>query len=89
MKGILLMVIVWARLLGTASAGSLLIWLPLMSKSIKITVMPVAEAMANRGHEVVIVLSHPTPEESTYRLTINSMILYKISSKKRIISIAQ
>ena len=48
--------------LGTASAGSVFIWLPFMSKSVKITVMPVAEAMADRGHEVVIVLPHPTPE---------------------------
>ena len=52
-------------MLSAASAGSVFIWLPFMSKSVKITVMPVAEAMADRGHEVVIVLPHPTPEATS------------------------
>ena len=60
MKNLLLLVMIVGCMIGTASAGSLLIWLPLLSKSMKITVMPVAEAMADRGHEVVVVLCHPT-----------------------------
>ena len=42
------------------SGGSILFYMPFVSKSIKITFMPVAEEMASRGHEVAVVMQHPT-----------------------------
>ena len=42
-----------------ASCGSILFYMPMVTKSIRITFMPVASEMARRGHEVVIVTQHP------------------------------
>ena len=33
--------------------------MPVVSKSIRITFIPVAEEMAKRGHEVVVITQHP------------------------------
>jgi hypothetical protein len=41
------------------SCGSILFYMPMVTKSIRITFMPVASEMAKRGHEVVIVTQHP------------------------------
>ena len=43
-----------------ASCGSIFFFMPFVSKSIKITFMPLAEEMAARGHEVVVLMPHPT-----------------------------
>ena len=40
-----------------AEAGKVLIWLPMVSKSVKITYTPVVEELARRGHEVYV--AHP------------------------------
>ena len=42
-----------------ASCGSILFYMPFVSKSIKITFIPVAEEMSKRGHEVVVITQHP------------------------------
>ena len=43
-----------------ASCGSVLFFIPFMSKSVKITFMPLAEKMASKGHEVVVVMPYAT-----------------------------
>ena len=43
-------------LVGLATAGNVLLYMPCTSKSMKITYMPVAEAMAERGHQVTVVM---------------------------------
>ena len=43
-----------------ASGGSILFYMPFVSKSVKITFMPVAEEMASRGHEVAVLMQHGT-----------------------------
>ena len=40
-----------------AEGGKVLIWLPMVSKSVKITYTPVVEELARRGHEVYV--AHP------------------------------
>ena len=45
-----------------ASCGSILIYMPLVAKSQKIAFMPVAEEMAARGHEVVVLAPFPAVE---------------------------
>ncbi len=48
-----------SRLSGMASkTGRILFYMPLVSKSMKITFMPLAEELARRGHEVVIIMPH-------------------------------
>ena len=42
------------------SCGSILLYMPFVSKSMKITFMPIAEEMATRGHEVVVVMPYQT-----------------------------
>ena len=42
------------------SCGNILFWMPLCSKSMKITFMPLAEELVNRGHEVSVVMPYPT-----------------------------
>ena len=46
--------------IGLGNAGSVLFYMPFVSKSMKITFMPIAEALVDRGHEVVIIMPHPT-----------------------------
>ena len=53
-----------------ASGGNVFFYMPVVSKSIRITFMPVATEMARRGHEVVVLTQHPdknpnNPEEAT------------------------
>ena len=49
-----------AAILKLASCGSILFYIPFCSKSVKITFMPLAEEMAERGHEVVVVMPFAT-----------------------------
>ena len=53
-------VILLATIIKLASCGSVLFFIPFMSKSVKITFMPVAEEMASKGHEVVVVMPYAT-----------------------------
>ena len=46
------LVLYLSLLLGLANAGKILFYIPLCSRSIKITFMPLATEMANRGHQV-------------------------------------
>ena len=41
-------------------AGSIFFYMPFVSRSMKITFMPLAEKMAERGHEVVLMLPFPS-----------------------------
>jgi len=59
---------VFVALLSSCQAGKLLFYMPLTSKSMKITYMPLAETMAERGHQVTVVMPHKHP--STDNLTI-------------------
>ena len=49
-----------ATIIKFASCGSVLFFIPFMSKSVKITFMPLAEEMAAKGHEVVVVMPYAT-----------------------------
>ena len=55
-----------------AHGGSILFYMPFVSKSMTITFMPVAERMALRGHEVVVVMVHVTknPNPKVKHITI-------------------
>ena len=65
-------------LLGTvvklASCGSVLFYIPFCSKSVKITFMPLAEEMASKGHEVVVVMPYATkkPNPKVKEIIIDS-----------------
>ena len=52
--------ILLATTIELASCGSVLFWIPFCSKSVKITFMPLAEEMAAKGHEVVVVMPYAT-----------------------------
>ena len=52
--------ILLATIIKLASCGSVLFFIPFMSKSVKITFMPVAEEMAAKGNEVVVVMPYAT-----------------------------
>ena len=53
-------IILLATIVKLASCGSVLFFIPFMSKSVKITFMPLAEEMAAKGHEVVVVMPYAT-----------------------------
>ena len=44
--------------------GNILVWLPFVSKSIKITYTPILEELAKRGHEVFVVHPFKSKEET-------------------------
>ena len=46
-----------ATLLASCEAGKIMFWMPVGSKSMKITYMPMLEELAKRGHEITVV--HP------------------------------
>ena len=56
------------------SSGSVLFFMPMVSKSIRITFMPVASEMARRGHEVVVITQHPdkNPNPNITEITIEA-----------------
>lgn len=47
-----------------AHGGKVLFWMPFVSKSITITYMPMAERLAERGHEITIVTAFPSKTKS-------------------------
>ena len=55
-----LLIVLFGAFFPSGDCGSLLFYMPLVSRSMKITFMPLAEAMAERGHEVVVVMPHPS-----------------------------
>ena len=63
MKGLVnlqTVLILLTTIIKLASCGSVLFFIPFMSKSVKITFMPLAEEMASKGHEVVVVMPYAT-----------------------------
>ncbi len=44
--------------------GRILFYMPLTSKSMKITFMPLAESLAERGHQVVVLMPHQATPKS-------------------------
>jgi len=56
------------------SAGKILFYMPMTSKSMKITYIPLAEALAERGHEVTVLMpfSHKSKNEKLTIITVES-----------------
>ena len=52
--------ILLATIIKGASCGSVLFYVPFVTKSVKIGFMPLAEKMATKGHEVVVVMPYAT-----------------------------
>ncbi len=59
-----------------SETGRILFYMPLISKSMKITFMPLAEKLAQRGHEVVVVmpLEAKTKQNNLHVISIKSPI---------------
>ncbi len=56
-----------------AKTGRILFYMPLTSRSMKITFLPLAEALAERGHEVVVLMPHPSKERANLKvITVDS-----------------
>ena len=57
-----------------ASCGSILLYMPIVTKSARITFMPLATEMAKRGHEVVVVTQHPDkkPNPNITEITVDA-----------------
>jgi glucuronosyltransferase len=66
----------------TCYGGRILVLLPLGSKSHKLAIMPVLEALAERGHNLTIVSGFKSPKKMTYiheiQITSIDVILEKI-----------
>ena len=69
-----LLVVLLGTVVKLASCGSVLFYIPFCSKSVKITFMPLAEEMAARGHEVVVVMPYAskTPNPKVKEIIIDS-----------------
>ena len=65
------------------SGGSILFYMPVVSRSIRITFMPVASEMARLGHEVVVVTQHPDkkPNPNLTEITIDGKIFNELTEK--------
>ena len=65
------------------SGGSILFYMPVVSRSIRITFMPVASEMARLGHEVVVVTQHPDkkPDPNLTEITIDGKIFNELTEK--------
>ena len=65
------------------SSGSVLFFMPMVSKSIRITFMPVASEMARRGHEVVVITQHPdkNPNPNITEITIEAKEFNEFTEK--------
>ena len=64
-------------------SGRILFYMPLVSRSIRITFMPVASEMAGRGHEVVVITQHPDkkPDPNLTEITIDGTIFNNLMEK--------
>ena len=69
-----LLVVLLGTVVKLASCGSVLFYIPFCSKSVKITFMPLAEEMAAKGHEVVVVMPYATkkPNPKVKEIIIDS-----------------
>ena len=56
MRLLVLVTLLQLMTIGPGEGGSLLLYMPFSSRSVKMTYMPMAEMMADRGHEVVVVM---------------------------------
>ena len=65
------------------TGGSVLFYMPVVSRSIRITFMPVATEMARRGHEVFVVTQHPdkNPNPNMTEITIDGKIFNSLTEK--------
>ena len=45
--------------------GRILFYMPMTTKSVKITFTPLAEALAERGHEIVVIMPHQQKAKSS------------------------
>ena len=65
------------------SGGSILFYMPVVSRSIRITFMPVASEMARLGHEVVVVTQHPDKktDPNLTEITIDGKIFNDLTEK--------
>ena len=65
------------------SGGSVFFYMPVVTRSIRLTFMPVANEMARKGHEVVILTQHPdkNPIPNITEITIEGKIMKVVSEK--------
>jgi glucuronosyltransferase len=81
-KNFLWLMIVLCHLFTACYGGRILVLLPLGSKSHKLAVMPVLEALAQRGHNLTIVSGFQSPEKMTniheIQITSIDVILEKV-----------
>ena len=65
------------------SGGNIFFYMPVVSKSIRITFMPVATEMARRGHEVVVLTQHPdkNPNPNITEITIDGKIFNDLTER--------
>ena len=65
------------------SGGNVFFYMPVVSKSIRITFMPVATEMARRGHEVVVLTQHPdkNPNPNITEITVDGKIFNAVAER--------
>ena len=51
-------------LMATCEGGKIMFWMPVGSKSMKITYMPMLEELAKRGHEITVVHPHKSKQSA-------------------------
>lgn len=63
-------------LLGVASAGNFLFYMPFVTKSMMITFMPVAEELGKRGHKVSVVIpaAHNKQLENVEQIVVPNLM---------------
>jgi glucuronosyltransferase len=79
-----LKVVVLALLLaatGSAHAGKILLYSPFMSKSMKITMTPLAEELAKRGHDVTLVVASGEKGDKKFKEIVVKSDFDKMSSE--------
>ena len=62
-----LLLAIATMLIASCEGGKILFWMPVGSKSMRITYMPMLEELAKRGHEITLV--HPFKTESVEGIT--------------------
>ena len=61
----LFLLLLSSMLIASCEGGKILFWMPVGSKSMKITYMPMLEELAKRGHEITLV--HPFKLKETVK----------------------
>ena len=54
--------------LTNVQAGKVLFYIPLSTKSVKITFIPLLEALAENGHDVTVAMPFPAPKDAKYKV---------------------